>query len=201
MARDNLPPVILPIQQIPPPLVIPLQQVPLEVLVTAEEEIASSRLSLNEEIDQFRFVKDVGLFEKPVDISDSETESVNLSSIHPKQLVITQIDSEFEEEEEEMDQKKQPGLKGLLASKNKGGSSKEAPKTQPPAIPPPPPPPLTDLSLLAMPNLKKWRPDHELEEGEVALRKDNKQQKVVKDLKDKRGASVDSKDETEVRRP
>ena len=201
LARDNLPPVILPIQQIPPPLVIPLQQVPLEVLVTAEEEIASSRLSLNEEIDQFRFVKDVGLFEKPVDISDSETESVNLSSIHPKQLVITQIDSEFEEEEEEMDQKKQPGLKGLLASKNKGGSSKEAPKTQPPAIPPPPPPPLTDLSLLAMPNLKKWRPDHELEEGEVAPRKDNKQQKVVKDLKDKRGASVDSKDEAEVRRP
>ena len=71
--------------------------------VTAEEEIASSRLSLKEEIDQFRFVKDVGLSEKPVDISDSETISVNLSSIHPKQLVITWIDSESEEEEEEMD--------------------------------------------------------------------------------------------------
>ena len=105
------------------------------------------------------------------------------------------------EEEEEMDQKKQPGLKGLLASKNKGGSSKEAPKTQPPAIPPPPPPPLTDLSLLAMPNLKKWRPDHELEKGELAHRKDNKQQKMAKDPRDKRGASVDSRDLAEVRRP
>ena len=56
-----------------------------------------------------------------------------------------------------MDQKKQLGLKGLLANRNKGRSSKEAPKTQPPVVPLPPPP--TDLGLLAMPNLKKRRPD------------------------------------------
>ena len=74
-----------------------------------------------------------------------------------------------------MDQKKQPGLKGLLTNRNKRGSSKKAPKTQPPAIPPHFPPPPTDLSLLAMPNLKKRRPDNELEEGEVALWKENKQ--------------------------
>ena len=80
-----------------------MQQVPLEASVVAEEEIASSRLSLEEEIDQFRFVENEGPFEKPVDISDFETESANLSSVHPKQLVITRIDSEFEEEEEEMD--------------------------------------------------------------------------------------------------
>ena len=84
LARENLPPVRLPVQQIPPPLIIPLQQVPLEASVVAEEEIASSRLSLEEEIDQFCFVEDVGPSEKPVDISDSETESVNLSSIHPQ---------------------------------------------------------------------------------------------------------------------
>ena len=106
MARDDLPPIKLPIQQISHPLVIPLQQVPLEALVAAKEEIASSRLFLEEEIDQFRFVEDVGPSEKPVDISNSETKSVNLSSVYPKQLVITQIDSESEEEEEEMDQKK-----------------------------------------------------------------------------------------------
>ena len=98
-----------------------------------------------------------------------------------------------------MDQKKRLGLKGLLVSRNKGGSLKEAPKTQPPAIPPPFPPP--DLGLLAMPNLKKRRSDHELEEGEVAPRKDNKQQKVAKDLRDKRGTFVDSRDEAEVRQP
>ena len=102
-------------------------QVPFETPVAAEEEIASSRLSLEEEIDQFCFVEDVGLSEKPVDISDSETESVNLSSVHPRQLIITRIDSEFEEEEEQMDQKKRLGLKGLLASRNKRGKFKRGP--------------------------------------------------------------------------
>ena len=110
---------------------IPLQQVPLEATVSTEEEITSFWLSLEEEIDQFCFVEDKGPSEKPVDISNFETESANLSSVHPKQLVITWIDSKSEEEAEEMDQKKRPGLKGLLASNNKGGSSKEAPKTQP----------------------------------------------------------------------
>ena len=84
MAREDLPLVRLPVQQIPSQLVIPLQQVPLEALVAAEEEIASSQLSLEEEIDQFRFVKDVGPSEKPVDISDSETDFVNISSVHPR---------------------------------------------------------------------------------------------------------------------
>ena len=84
LAWEDLPPVRLPIQQIPHPLIIPLQQVPLEVSVAAKEEIASSRLSLEEEIDQFRFVEDMWPFEKLVDISNFEIESVNLSSIHPK---------------------------------------------------------------------------------------------------------------------
>ena len=134
-----------------------MQQVPLEAFVEAEEEITSSRLSLEEEIDQFRFVENVRPSEKPVDISDSETNSIDISSVHPKQLVITQIDSESKEEEDHMDQKKRPGLRGLLA-KNRGGSSKEASKTQSlPEIPVPPPP--TDFSLQVMPNLKKRRTD------------------------------------------
>ena len=54
---------------------------------------------------------------------------------------------------------------------------------------------------MAMPNLKKRRPDHELEEGEVALQKDNKQQKVAKDPRDRRGASVDNREEAEVCQP
>ena len=199
LAREDLPLVRLPVHQIPPPLIIPLQQVPLEVPVVAEEEIASSWLSLEEEIDQFRFVEDVGLSEKPVDISDSETKSVNISSVHPKQLIITQVDLESEEEEEQMDPKKRPSLKGLQASRNKGGSSKEAPKTQPPVIPPPPPP--IDLGLLAMPNLKKRRPDQELEEGKLAPQKENKQQKVTKDPREKRGNSIDTRGEVEVRQP
>ena len=84
LAQDDLPPVRLPIHQIPPSLIIPLQKVLLEATVAAEKEIASSRLSLEEEIDRFRFVEDEGQSEKPMDISNSGTESANLSSIHPK---------------------------------------------------------------------------------------------------------------------
>ena len=49
LAREVLPPVRLRVQQIPLPLIIPLQQVPFEAPVAAKEEIASSRLSLEEE--------------------------------------------------------------------------------------------------------------------------------------------------------
>ena len=48
-------------------------------------------------------MEDEGASEKPVDISDSETESAKLSSIRLKQLVIAWIDSESKEEEEAMD--------------------------------------------------------------------------------------------------
>ena len=90
-------------------------------------------------------MEDAGPSEKPVNISNSKTDSVDISSVHPRQLVITQIDSESEEEEDQMDQKKRPDLRGLLA-KSRGGSSKEAPKTQPPPEIPVPPP-STDLGL------------------------------------------------------
>ena len=52
-----------------------------------------------------------------------------------------------------------------------------------------------------MPNLKKRSSDHELEEGKVAFRKDNKQQKMAKYPRDKRGAYVDNRDEAEVCQP
>ena len=119
-------------------------------------------------------MEDVGPSEKPVGILDSKTGFVNISFVHPRQLIITQINSESEEEEEQMDQKKRPSLRGLLA-KNKGGSFKETLKTQPPKIPAPPPP--TDPGLMAIPNLKKRRPDQGLEEGELVPWKENKQQK------------------------
>ena len=98
-----------------------------------------------------------------------------------------------------MDQKKRPGLRGLLA-KNRGGSSKEAPKTQPPPEIPVPPPP-TNLDLQAMHNLKKRRPDQGLEEGEIVPQKEGKQQKTNRNPRDKRGSSVDNSEEAEVHRP
>ena len=47
---------------------------------------------------------------------------------------------------------------------------------QPPVVLPPPPPPI-DLGLQAMPNLKKMRPNKELEKGEVVPWKDNQKKK------------------------
>ena len=177
MARDDLPPTILPVHQIPHPLAIPLQQVSLEATAAVEEEIGSSRLSLEEEIDRFRFEEKEIAPEKPVKLSDYETESNRLSSARLPKLVIARIDSSSEEMEGS-DQKKRSSLKGLIANRNKGGTSKDVPKIQTPTILPPPPPPTTDLRLLANPNLKKKMPGQELEEGEVALRKvpNNKRQ-------------------------
>ena len=40
-----------------------------------------------------------------------------------------------------------------------------------------------------------------MEEGELVPRKENKQQKTTRDHRDKRGSSVDSRDEVKVRRP
>ena len=46
-----------------------------------------------------------------------------------------------------------------------------------------------------MPNLKKRRPNQGLEEGEIIPRKEGKQQKTNRDPKDKKGSSVDSREE------
>ena len=133
-----------------------------------------------------------------MEILDSETESDKLSSARLPKLVIVQIDSSSEEMEGR-DLKKRSSLKGLIANRNKGGTSKDVPKIQTPTILPPLPLPTTDLGLLANPNLKKKRPGQELEEGEVAPQKGTKQQKTIKDPRDKRAISVDSRDEAEVR--
>ena len=134
-----------------------------------------------------------------MELSDSKTESDRLSSAHLPKLVITRIDSRSEEMEGR-DLKKRSSLKGLISNRNKGGTSKDVPKIQTPTILPPLRPSTTDLGLLANPNLKKKRPGQELEEGEVAPQKGTKQQKTIKDPRDKRATSVDSRDEVEVRR-
>ena len=40
-----------------------------------------------------------------------------------------------------------------------------------------------------------------MEEGELVLQKENKQQKMTKDPRDRKGNSVDSRGEVEIRRP
>ena len=159
MAQRDLPPVVLPLQQVLP-----------EAAAAPREEIASSRLSLEDEIDKFHFEEEETQGAQIVHISDAKDESDRHSGVRSPILVIARPDNTSEEEEDEMALNwRSKSLRDLMATRNKGSTLQEVLKSQvPPTLPPPTPLFLTDLGLHAVPNLKKRRPVQELEEGEVA---------------------------------
>ena len=63
------------------------------------EESASSHHSLDAEIDQFHIEEEEGVPERPVELSDSETESDIFSTVHHPRLILVQPDTSSEEEE------------------------------------------------------------------------------------------------------
>ena len=134
-----------------------------------EEEIASSCLSLEEEIDKFHFKEEENPGALVVNIPDAKGETDRHLGVHATTLVIARLDSTSEEEEDEMALNQgNKSLGDLMATRNKVSTLKEATKSQvPPTLPPPPPLPPIDLELKAIPDLKKKRPIQELEEGEV----------------------------------
>ena len=77
LARDNLPPVALPLPQILP-----------KITTVPEEEIALSSLSLEEEIDKFHFEEEENPGVPLVTISDAEGEADRHSGVHTPILVI-----------------------------------------------------------------------------------------------------------------
>ena len=85
-----------------PPVVLPLQQVLLEVAAAPREEIAFSCLTLEDEIDKFHFEEEEAQEAQIVYISDAEDELDKYSGVHTLTLVIARPDSTFEEEEDEM---------------------------------------------------------------------------------------------------
>ena len=150
-------------------MVLPLQQVLPETATPPREEVASSRLSLEEEIDKFHF-EEGEIQETPlVNISDAEEEADRYSGVHYPTLVVARVGSTSKEEEDEMALNRgNRSLRDLMATRNKGTTSQEVPKSQvPPTLPPPPPLIPTDLGLKAIPDLKKKRPIQVLEEREV----------------------------------
>ena len=162
-ARDDLPPVALPLPQILP-----------EVEAIPEEEIASSCLLLKEEIDKFHF----GEEEDPgVTISNAKGEADRHFGVRTPVLVIVCPDSSSEEEEDSMVLNKgNKSLRELMSSRGKVSTLKEATKSQVPSNLPPPPPQIpTDLGLKPIADLKKKRPVEALEEGEVGPQKGTKQ--------------------------
>ena len=161
------------------PLVeLPFHCSPQEV-AALREEITSSRLSLETEIDQFRLEEEGEMQERPVELSNSKGEFDRSSMAHSPRLIIARVDNNSEEEED-MALNPRKGLKDILAGRNKGSSSKETPKTQlPPNLPPPHLP--SPLGILSNPNLqKKKRKEKDIEEGKM-LPKDPKQHKITKD--------------------
>ena len=162
---------------------LPLVELPFhcspQELAALREEITSSRLSLETEIDQFRLEEEGEMQERPMELSNSKGEFDRSSMAHSPRLIIARVDNNSEEEED-MALNPRKGLKDILAGRNKGSSSKETPKTQlPPNLPPPPLP--SPLGILSNPNLqKKKRKEKDIEEGKM-LPKDPKQHKITKD--------------------
>ena len=171
-----MPPVILPAQPNLPQFALLLRQVPFAAIIGAEGIASSSHLSLEEEIENFHFVKEDNLSERPVEVLDSETESDKLSIAHQPGQVIALVETSSEEVEN-MDIKKRPGLRSLITNRGKGETPLEAPKAQVSANHPLPPPP-ADLILRVNPNLKKRKPFSEMEEGEMLPQRGTKQQKT-----------------------
>ena len=173
MAREDLPPVELPLQRSPQEVAIP------------REETSSSRLFLEAEINQFHLEEEGEAQDRPVELSNSEADFDRSFATHPLRLVVDQVDTSSEEEEE-MALNPRRGLKYLVA-RRKGSSSKDAPQTKLPSNPPYP------LGLHRDPNLqrKKWK-GKDIKEGEILPPKDPKQQKTAKD---RRASSVESKED------
>ena len=104
-----------------PHVALPLQQVLPEAAATPEEEIASSRLSLEEEIDKFHFEEEENLGALIVSTSDVEGETNRHSGVHFPTLVTAHPDSSSKEEEKDIALNKgNKSLRELMAARNKG---------------------------------------------------------------------------------
>ena len=139
LARRDLPTVVLPVSQNLPPVALS-PQILLETAAIPEEEIASSRLSLEEEIDKFRFEEENNLKAPLINISNTEGELDRNFGVHTPILVLARPDNSFDEEEDSMVLNKgNKSLRGLMASRGKESMTKATPKSQVPSNLPPPP--------------------------------------------------------------
>ena len=159
-----------------PPVVLPLQWILLKAVAAPEEEIASSHISLEEEIEKFHFEEEENPGALIASILNAEGETDKHLGVHLPTFMIACPDSSSEEKEDEMVLNKgNKSLRDLKSTQNKVSTSKETTTSQvPPTLPPPPPPLPTDLGLKAIPDLKKKRPIQELEKEKVGPQKGNK---------------------------
>ena len=156
-----------------------------------EGEAESSRLSLEEEIDEFYFEEEVD--KAPVvELSDPEGEQ-DRNSVAGGPIVITCSDDSSDEEVSDMAGKGK-SLRELMSSRGKGQSSKAPAKAQAQDPPPTTPQVPSDPGLKVNPDLKKKRPVDVPEKGEVAPCP-AKQQNATRGQRSKRANSTESRDE------
>ena len=187
LAPDDLPPIVLPavrhpriVEQLPPP------EEP-GVAVPTEGHTESSRLSLEEEIDEFYFEEEVQQ-DPVVELPDPEGEQ-DRNSVVGGPIIISCSEDSSDEEGGDMGK----SLRELMASRGKGQSSKAPAKAQTQDPPPTAPQVPTDPALKAIPDLKKKRQADTPEEGELVTRP-TKQQKAAKGQRSKRANSSESRD-------
>uniref|UniRef100_A0A7N2MTL5 Uncharacterized protein n=1 Tax=Quercus lobata TaxID=97700 RepID=A0A7N2MTL5_QUELO len=98
----------------------------LPEVATPREEIASSRSTLDKEIDNFRFKEEETLRAQVVHLSNAKDKPDRQSGVHAPILVIAHPERSFEEEEDKMAlNKRNKSLKDLMATRNKGSTSQE----------------------------------------------------------------------------
>ena len=137
-----------PATQLPPPD-------NLEVAAPVEGETESSRLSLEEEIDEFYFEEEV--HKAPlIELSDPEGEQ-DRNFVVGVPIIITCSEDSSEEEVDNMADKGK-NLRELMASRGKGQSSKVPAQSLTQNLPPVAPQVPSNLGLKVKPNLKKKRP-------------------------------------------
>ena len=158
----------MPAVQNPQPIAQPLPQDSPEAATPVEEEAESSRLSLEEEIDEFYFEEDIP--KAPlIELSDPEGEP-DRNSVVDVPLVIACSDDSSNEEVDKMASNKGKSLRELMASRGKEQSLKVPSKSQTPILPPVAPQLPANLGLKVNPDLKKKRLAESLEEGKVGPR-------------------------------
>ena len=163
----------------------PIQQVPLGVEV-AEERVASSSSSLEEEIDKFQFEEEETQGVEAIFISEAEEETDEYSCVQAFAPAITYMEDSSDDEVEEIAPKSDKSLREIMKGRNKVSTPQEANKSKPlvnpPPLPPPPPPQLlTDLGLKPVPELRR-KSQHEVpDESKISPSKGHKQPKIIQD--------------------
>ena len=119
MAWRDLPPVPRPALWNPPLVALLLPQAPLDATTIPAKGVASSRLSLKEEIDKFHFEEEKSPRAPLICISDVEGESDRSSGIHNLYLIIARPDDLDEEEDNMALNKGNKSLRDLMAVRGK----------------------------------------------------------------------------------